>query len=264
MSVYVMSDIHGCYNELMDMLNQIEFKSEDKLIIAGDYIDRGSQSYEMLTWIESKPDNVVLLRGNHDEEFAYCVDLMGVMFEKKDLQVDSIKATEVIYELLLELAETNLSVGVFDYYGTIGKLIKEQGVTMEQLDIWNDIIREMPYVHSEEVNGKVFTIVHAGYIEDLENADTEEFFETVEEFYLNARDDAYMCGGVYGGVVIAGHTPTIFENEFSYNNGNVYSFYDENMDCKFYNIDCGCAYKAKCKTAKLACMRLEDEKVFYV
>lgn len=264
MATYVMSDIHGCFDELMDMLKKIEFSAEDKLIMAGDYIDRGAQSYEMLKWIESKPDNVILIRGNHDEEFAYCVDLMGVMFEKRGLPTDNLEATELIYDLLKELAETKLSIGAFDYYGTIGKLIREHQVTMEQLDKWNDIIREMPYVHREVVNGKEFLVVHAGYVDDLENADTEDGFETIEEFYLNARDDAYMCGGLPGGVIIAGHTPTIFENELPYNNGDVYSFYDEELDCKFYNIDCGCAYKTKCKTAKLACIRLEDEKIYYV
>lgn len=264
MSTYVMSDIHGCYDELLQMLKQIDFSNNDRLIIAGDYIDRGSQSYEMLKWIEHKPKNVILLRGNHDEEFAYCIDLMGIMFEKKKLQIDNLEATEVIYELLKELAEKELSMGVFDYYGTIGVLIKEHNVTMEQLDVWNDIIREMPYIHKEAVNGKEVVIVHAGYVEDLETADIEDSFETIEDFYLNARDDAYMCGGIAGGTIIAGHTPTIFENELPYNNGDVYSFYDEELDCKFYDIDCGCAYRNKCNTAKLACIRLEDEKVFYV
>lgn len=189
---------------------------------------------------------------------------MGVMFEKKDLPVDSLEATIVIYDLLRELAETKLSVGAFDYYGTISKLIRERQVTMERLDKWNDIIREMPYVHREIVNEKEFITVHAGYIGDLDKVDTEESYETIEEFFLNARDDAYMCGGMPGGIIIAGHTPTIFENELPYNNGDVYSFYDEELDCKFYNIDCGCAYKTKCKTAKLACIRLEDEKIYYV
>ena len=212
----------------------------------------------MLRWIEHKPENVILLRGNHDEEFAYCVDLMGVIFEQKELRFDSLEATLVVYETLKELSEA------FDYYGTIKKLIEEHDVMMEKLDEWNNIIREMPYVHKEIINGKKFVIVHAGYVEDLELVDTEDSFETIEDFYLNARDDAYMCGGIAGGMVIAGHTPTIFEDELPYNDGDVYSFYDEESDCKFYDIDCGCAYRDKCKDAKLACIRLEDEKVFYI
>ena len=48
-------------------------------------------------------------------------------------------------------------------------------------------------------------------------------------FYLHARDDAYMCGGVEHGMIIAGHTPTIKYEEFPYNNGSVYRMYDESM-----------------------------------
>ena len=60
-----MSDIHGCYDDMIKMLEQIVFTDEDTLILAGDYIDRGSQSFEMLKWIESNPKNVIFLIGNH-------------------------------------------------------------------------------------------------------------------------------------------------------------------------------------------------------
>lgn len=76
-----MSDIHGCYDDMIKMLEQIAFTDEDTLILAGDYIDRGSQSFEMLKWIESNPKNVIFLRGNHDEEFAY------LLFFPKDQRV---------------------------------------------------------------------------------------------------------------------------------------------------------------------------------
>ena len=62
MSTYVISDIHGCYNELFSMLEKIHFSESDNLILAGDYIDRGKQNYEMLKWMEQCPKNVLLLR----------------------------------------------------------------------------------------------------------------------------------------------------------------------------------------------------------
>ena len=65
-----MSDIHGCYDAMMSMLEQVTFGDKDTLILAGDYIDRGTQSYEMLKWIESNPQNVIFLRGNHDDGFS--------------------------------------------------------------------------------------------------------------------------------------------------------------------------------------------------
>jgi hypothetical protein len=36
--------------------------------------------------------------------------------------------------------------------------------------------------------------------------------------------------------------------------------YDENMDCVFYDIDCGCTLRKLRPNGKLACIRLEDEK----
>lgn len=36
------------------------------------------------------------------------------------------------------------------------------------------------------------------------------------------------------------------------------------MDCIFYDIGCGCAMSKVREDAKLACLRLEDEKIFYV
>ncbi|WP_276948806.1 metallophosphoesterase [Acetatifactor muris] len=68
MSTYVISDIHGCCNEFLSMLEKIRFSESDNLILAGDYIDRGKQSYEMLKWLEQCLPNVLLLRGNHEEE----------------------------------------------------------------------------------------------------------------------------------------------------------------------------------------------------
>lgn len=55
MSNYVISDIHGCYNEFLSMLERISFSEADHLILAGDYIDRGKQSYEILRWMEQGP-----------------------------------------------------------------------------------------------------------------------------------------------------------------------------------------------------------------
>ena len=76
MSTYVMSDIHGHYVEFMKMLDKISFSDKDELVIAGDYIDRGPKSLEMLQWLENVPDNILTLKGNHDVEFAECINIM--------------------------------------------------------------------------------------------------------------------------------------------------------------------------------------------
>lgn len=71
-------------------------------------------------------------------------------------------------------------------------------------------------------------------------------------------------GGKRHGMVIAGHTPTIIKRELTYNAGNVFRYYDREKDCIFYDIDCGCVFRGREPSVKLACLRLEDEAIFYV
>lgn len=46
--IYVMSDLHGCFEEYKRMLEKIDFKESDTLYILGDIVDRGSQSIQIL------------------------------------------------------------------------------------------------------------------------------------------------------------------------------------------------------------------------
>ena len=67
---YVMSDIHGCYNQLVQALNHWDSEKEH-LIIVGDLIDRGPDSLkvvrELMKLREDFPENVTVLKGNHEE-----------------------------------------------------------------------------------------------------------------------------------------------------------------------------------------------------
>lgn len=261
MNTYVMTDIHGHYDAMRNMFEKIGFSSDDRLICAGDYIDRGPKSCEMLRWIESPGENVILVRGNHDEEFVYYVELLRTIFDKEGLEIDSGEDTLRAYRAAKKITS------YFDTYKTIEYLIKEKKTVFGQLSSWAACIRKMPYFHELVVNGRRCVVVHAGYIESLEGLegkDTDSVYETLEEFCLRARDDAYIYGGVEHGMIIAGHTPTIAMYELPFNHGDVYRVYDQETDCVFYDIDCGYAWKDVSPEAKLACLRLEDEKIFYV
>jgi serine/threonine protein phosphatase 1 len=205
--------------------------------------------------------------GNHDKEFEYNVQLMKMVMKKNGFNIDvnSSEQTKVLYEIVVQLAQQQYSgTYFFDYYGTLEKLIYGKNVTLADLTKWEKVISGMPYYYRERIGDRECVVVHAGYIESLEGVDTDEQFASLEDFYIYARDDAYIYGGIPHGMVIAGHTPTTSEQQLPYNNGNVYRFYDEDMDCVFYDIDCGCAMRKKRLNGKLACIRLEDEKIFYV
>ncbi len=261
-----MSDIHGCYDEFLSILEKIGFSDADQLIMAGDYIDRGKQSYEMLKWIEQCPPNVLLLCGNHEEEFAAYVDLMRLLDRREELETDfaSNADTAALYESVKYFIRYKkaLSVLYFDLYGTIGSLLERNYITLHDLCGWSARIRQMPYYHKFTLGKRTYFIVHAGYSESVENIGA--CFGSLEQFYLYAREESCQSGGVRHGTIIAGHTPTIIKESFAYNAGNVFCCYDEEKDCIFYDIDCGCAFRNSEPDAKLACIRFEDEKIFYV
>lgn len=48
-------------------------------------------------------------------------------------------------------------------------------------------------------------------------------YSSLEEFYLQAREEAYLLGGKPHGMVVAGHILTLIPGEFPYNEGRVLS-----------------------------------------
>ncbi len=73
--VYVIGDLHGDYNTLIDFLSRERIleklvESNIKVVFLGDYVDRGPQQVETLISLlllkKQYPDKIVLLRGNHE------------------------------------------------------------------------------------------------------------------------------------------------------------------------------------------------------
>ncbi|MCX8957527.1 bis(5'-nucleosyl)-tetraphosphatase (symmetrical) ApaH [Erwinia psidii] len=67
MSTYLIGDIHGCYDELQSLLQQVAFDpSYDTLWLTGDVVARGPASLEVLRFVHSLGDAVRMVLGNHD------------------------------------------------------------------------------------------------------------------------------------------------------------------------------------------------------
>lgn len=76
MKIYSIGDIHGCYNELRDLLDLIEKDRNDeqaKVVFLGDYIDRGPDSALVVDHLDSlrkkgkEGYEFVFLKGNHED-----------------------------------------------------------------------------------------------------------------------------------------------------------------------------------------------------
>ena len=73
MKTFVIGDVHGCCEKLNNLLGKIEPDlKRDRLVMLGDYIDRGPDSCGVLHTIvklqrDFGKEHVVLLRGNHEQ-----------------------------------------------------------------------------------------------------------------------------------------------------------------------------------------------------
>jgi len=46
--IWVISDIHGCYRPLEELLKKLPIKKEHQVVFLGDYIDRGPDSKRVI------------------------------------------------------------------------------------------------------------------------------------------------------------------------------------------------------------------------
>lgn len=69
----IISDIHGCYEQFVRLLEVAGYDPKnDQLILLGDYVDRGPQSKDVVESVMSlvKHDGAIALRGNHDQRLV--------------------------------------------------------------------------------------------------------------------------------------------------------------------------------------------------
>lgn len=68
--VFAIGDIHGCFGQFKELVEQhIVLSKSDKLILLGDYIDRGNNSKEVIDYIihlQKSGYDIIPLMGNHE------------------------------------------------------------------------------------------------------------------------------------------------------------------------------------------------------
>jgi serine/threonine protein phosphatase 1 len=63
----VIGDIHGCFDELQDLLGSIGVTSSDVIVSVGDLVDRGPDPTKVVDFFRTTPNTVVLM-GNHERK----------------------------------------------------------------------------------------------------------------------------------------------------------------------------------------------------
>jgi len=87
---YIIADIHGCYEEYMELIQKIKLSEKDYLYILGDALDRGPEPMKVILDI-LKRQKVTYIIGNHDYLFLYFVRKLGLDLSK----VENISAEDI-------------------------------------------------------------------------------------------------------------------------------------------------------------------------
>ncbi|MGJ8668523.1 MAG: symmetrical bis(5'-nucleosyl)-tetraphosphatase [Oceanococcus sp.] len=67
MNTYCIGDVQGCYDELVALLDSVNFDpASDELVLLGDIINRGPKSLQTLRFAKSLGDSCRAVLGNHD------------------------------------------------------------------------------------------------------------------------------------------------------------------------------------------------------
>ena len=84
MRKFIIGDIHGCYDELIELTEKIGLTDNDMLISLGDIVDRGNKSKEVYEYFLNRPNSKVLI-GNHERKhqnkiLSYAQEIVKVQF----------------------------------------------------------------------------------------------------------------------------------------------------------------------------------------
>ena len=225
--IYVMSDIHGCYDLYRKMLEKILFCEEDTLYILGDIVDRGQNSMKILLDIAAR-NNVICLRGNHDQQAAILLTNLYRLEEE-----NCPEALAAVYQMWLSDGGAP----------TLKEYLK---LSEEEQKIVLSVIKSAGLSKEVEVNGKKYLLAHTvpeiERLQDYENWAVEEYTLGEPDYEQTYFEDKY---------IMTGHTPTGYIDT-SYK-GRIW------MGNNHIAVDCGAVFGGR-----LGCVCLETMEVFYV
>ena len=240
---YVIGDIHGHYTNLYSLTKRIsEQDLNSEFIFMGDYVDRGPNSREVITFLIefSKYKKCTFLRGNHDDVISYLLGnkpLFDSIYFCGSSRDDAMTKYNKIYtwwrkhglEQFLNSYNIHASDTVLTSY--IGSHVP---------DAHKEFFNKTRLFHAEIVNGKTYLFVHAhiplinfNFKENVnlianaeifpnygnnENAIFNCLWQSIKPRDLDRGINIEKCGIRYNQdeILVVGHTPCINLNDKSH------------------------------------------------
>lgn len=177
MRTIVISDIHGHYDELVELLEKLQVnEAEDMIVFLGDYVDRGPKSKEVLQLIKNITErkSSIAIMGNHDYRFVRWI-------EKEGNGINDYDYMETLCSFMMDKALEEVKEYILMAYS-------------EEIEF----LKTLPYYYEDDD----YIYVHAGL--DLNKKDWKE---TSEKDMMEIRIDFYGNKTKLNKKVIFGHTP---------------------------------------------------------
>lgn len=235
MTLVVVSDVHSCYDSLIQALDKVHYDKEDgnqKLVFCGDLFDRGPQPIETYRFIRSIPkEHRILIKGNHEDLLHRALKTGDV--SSADMQNGTIGTLQAFANMPNCRDGLALSFSVADNYPLLAWLESEE---------WLDFYEAGPYL-----------FVHAGFPTLGTKPDGTEVAQDfrspakgVRLYWEAARwhnplqfskSPDFEKEKANGTVLVAGHRP----NDRYWKSDKYDIFFDDH----FIGMDGGCHYSGK-------------------
>ena len=169
--LFAIGDIHGCFDPFRELVeHRIGIRKEDRLVLLGDYIDRGTNIREVIDYIIDLRENgydIICLMGNHEA-----------------MMLESIKS---------EKAQDNWFMN-----GGYGTLLSFGVESVNELSAkYRTFFRSLSYYYVADK----FIFVHAGFNDNIPDPFEDKFQ------MIWSRRDSYMNPVFDQKIIVHGHTP---------------------------------------------------------
>ena len=227
---YVMSDIHGNYEAFKKMLREINFNDDDLLYIAGDLVDYGSESMDLIRDISART-NVYAVVGDHDLTALK-------MLSEYDRMLASGAAPDADFAEAMKEWVNDGGAPTFEGFRKLDDDMKE-GVL--------DYLSDLALFEEIKVKNDEYVIVHAG----IRNFDGNTVLDDLspDDFIYESLDpdrEYYEDKTVIAGHIHTNELPDPDPDMIYYGNGTIF-------------LDCGSD-----KNGTLGCLCLDNGKEYYV
>ena len=246
MSTYVVSDIHGCFDEFQTALSLAGFSRDDDLFILGDFIDRGPKIAHCIEWLVELRANeegspVHFLLGNHEELALWAFDGRWSNFQFDDVMLNPWLRN-----------------------GGGETIDQMKGLSTETVDAFEKIVHRAEKAKAIRMNGDVILMSHAGIRPAEPDSEEAEWLIQSAEDLLWIGSEWYCANEHAPFHVVSGHVPVYALATKGPIPGCPAEVVKRGCDwrmmhwgCK-HDIDCGCVYGGR-----LGVLRLQDWQEFY-